>query len=362
MQKNEFSQETQSLEKNFFLYALFTFRNSLILFASFLFFLLLVYLCRLILPGASSIDVWLFMSLSGFLLARPFVLHPERAKSAQYWGSFFRRRLQRILPVYYLYLIIVLIFHFRFDVAFRHFFFLQGDGHLWVVPQEMLFYLLVPLIMLLNLFFFRSRPWLIVLHLIILMLLANRFLTSEVFALYGMRDQPIRPFLGIFLGGCIASYCYYGLYRSYEPRLSSAWRKRTENFFALCGIALLLFFLLCSTKRLWGGQRVLAQEYFAWFGVAAAGLLFSILASKERGGINKLLSWLPLRAISVVSFSLYIFHPLVLNCLRQEMKYYTEGELTGFALFASTLLVSYGLACWTYTYIEQPFVHQVRSK
>ncbi|MCI5132931.1 MAG: acyltransferase, partial [Candidatus Electrothrix sp. EH2] len=311
--------------------------------------------------GLGAGGVWIFMSLSGFLLARPFVLQAERAGSLSYWLSFFRRRLQRILPVYYLYLIIIFVFHFHFDAAFRHFLFLQGDGHLWVVPQEMLFYLLVPFIMVVNFMLFRGKTWLIMLHLTVLLILANQFLTSEVFALYGMRDQPIRPFLGIFLGGCIASYLYYGIYRSYEPELSSAWRKRNENFFAFCGIGLLLFFLLCSTKRLWGGQLVLAQDYFPWFDVAAAGLLFSILVGKEKSAVNRLLSWVPFRAISVVSFSLYIFHPLVLNCLGQGMKYYTGTRLTGFPLFISTLLVSYGLSCWTYTYIERPFVYKSRS-
>lgn len=312
--------------------------------------------------GLGAGGVWIFMSLSGFLLARPFVLQPERAKSLSCWVSFFRRRLQRILPVYYLYLIITFVFHFHFDAALRHFLFLQGDGHLWVLPQEMLFYLLVPLIMLMNLFLFRGRPLLVIAHITTLLILANRFLTADVFALHGMRDQAIRPFFGMFLGGCIASYLYYGLYRSYEHKLSSTWRKRSENFFALCGIALLLFFLLCSTKRLWGGQRVLAQDYFSWFDIAATGLLFFILAGKKRSVLNRVLSWVPLRGISVVSFSLYIFHPLVLNCLSRGMKHYTGTGLTGFPLFVSTLLVSYALACWTYTYIERPFVYKPRYK
>ncbi|MCI5159565.1 MAG: acyltransferase, partial [Candidatus Electrothrix sp. AUS1_2] len=312
--------------------------------------------------GLGAGGVWLFMSLSGFLLARPFVLQPERAASLSCWASFFRRRLQRILPVYYLYIVVIFLFHFRFDAALRHALFLEGDGHLWVVPQEMFFYLLVPLIMLMNLVLFRGRPWLIIAHLTTLLVLANRFLTSEVFTLYGMKDQPIRLFLGIFLGGCIACYLYYGPYRSYEPKLSSRWRKRIGNFFAFCGIALLLFFLLCSTKRLWGGHRVLARDYFPWFDVAAAWLLFSILAGKEKSGINRLLSWLPLRAISVVSFSLYIFHPLVMNSLRQGMTYYTGWRPAGFPLFISTLLLSYILACWTYTYIERPFVHKASQE
>ncbi|RWX50584.1 Peptidoglycan/LPS O-acetylase OafA/YrhL, partial [Candidatus Electrothrix marina] len=307
--------------------------------------------------GLGAGGVWLFMSLSGFLLARPFVLQPERAKSVSYWLSFFRRRMQRILPAYYLYIIIIFVFHFRFDAAFRHFLFLQGDGHLWVVPQEMLFYLLVPFIMGVNFFIFRGRPWLIVLHLTTLMVLANRFLDTDVLYLYEMLRQTIRPYLGIFLAGCIASYLYYGVYRQCEPKLSAAWQERTDNLFALCGAGLFLVFLLCSTMRLWGGERVFAQEYFAWFGIAATGLLFSILAGKGKSFVNRLLSWVPLRAVSVVSFSLYIFHPLVINCLRAGMKYYTGGGLSGFPLFASTLLVSYVLACWTYTYIERPFIH-----
>ncbi|MCI5120232.1 MAG: acyltransferase, partial [Candidatus Electrothrix sp. AUS4] len=309
--------------------------------------------------GLGAGGVWLFMSLSGFLLARPFVLKPERAASLSCWASFFRRRLQRILPVYYFYLTIIFLLNFQFDAALRHALFLQGDGHLWVVPQEMFFYLLVPLIMGIHFVLFRGRTWFILFHLTVLILLANRFLTSEVLALYGMREQPIRPFFGIFLAGCLASYLYYGLYQSYKIKLSIAWSQRHENFFSLCGMALLLFFLLCSTKRLWGGQRVFAQEYFSWFGVAAAGLLFSILAGKEKSGINRFLSWIPLRAISVVSFSLYIFHPLIINGVRQVIMYYTDGsKLSGVPLFISTLLLSYILACWTYTYIERPFVHK----
>ena len=137
--------------------------------------------------GLGAGGVWLFMSLSGFLLARPFVLQPERAKSVSYWLSFFRRRMQRILPAYYLYIIIIFVFHFRFDAAFRHFLFLQGDGHLWVVPQEMFFYLLVPFIMAGESVYFQWQDLGLLFSSHNLMVLANHFLTSEVFALYGMR-------------------------------------------------------------------------------------------------------------------------------------------------------------------------------
>ena len=58
MPQKEFGHEVGTAEKKSFR-SLFTSRNSIPLFASLLFFLVLVYFCRLVLPGASSIDLTL---------------------------------------------------------------------------------------------------------------------------------------------------------------------------------------------------------------------------------------------------------------------------------------------------------------
>ena len=302
--------------------------------------------------GIGAEGVWIFMALSGFLLARPFVVEPDRALSLRCWQQFFVRRVRRIVPVYYVYIIITYLMSLRFDEAVRHFLFLQGSGHLWVVPQEILFYLLTPFIMAVNWLVFRGRPLFIVAFLFLLMALANHYLDIDALALYGMNYQKIRLYVGVFIAGFITSYLYYGLFREYRQQLLS---KNTDRFFSVLTSLLLLFFFLGSTARLWGGHSVYAQIYFQWFGFAAAVLIFSILADRQSMA-NHFLSLLPLRALSVVSFSLYLFHPLVLECIRKGVDYYTQFSISGFFLFVTTLCLSYVVACFTYTYIERPFM------
>ncbi len=84
--------------------------------------------------------------------------------------------------------------------------------------------------------------------------------------------------------------------------------------------------------------------------------LHSIVAA-DSTLLNRILSSLPLRAIGVVSFSLYLFHPLVLNILHKALLYYCGYSSVGFPIFFVTLCLSYLVACVMYTYIERPFLH-----
>ncbi|MCI5147281.1 MAG: acyltransferase [Candidatus Electrothrix sp. AR3] len=302
--------------------------------------------------GLGASGVWIFMSLSGFLLARPFVQQPELASSLSFWQHFFLRRAWRIIPVYYVYIVIIYLFNARFDEALLHFLFLKGSGHLWVVPQEMLFYLLTPPVMLFNYLILRGRSWLIIPCLIVLTILVNRFLDTDIIALYGMHNILLRPFFGIFLGGIIISWFYYGIWQKKNTVLL---HKRIEFFAAALVVLLLLFFLLCSHERLWGGERILTQLYFPWYG-AAAGLLILAVLIAGQSTVNQLLSSLPLRALSLVSYSIYIFHPLILGVIRKGIGYYYRGSITGFPLFITTLLLSYLFACLSYSLLERPFL------
>lgn len=309
--------------------------------------------------GLGAGGVWIFMSLSGFLLVRPFIQESERAFSISYWNDFFVRRIQRIVPIYYFYIIIVYVISSRFNEAIRHLLFVQGSGHLWVVPQEAFFYLLTPVIMAVAIFFSRNRFWLIILGLTILMIWSNVMLDKRVFSLYGMNYKGLRPYVGIFLSGMIASYLYYGIYGPYIK--SSISKESLQKVFALAGTVLLLVFLLGSTEHTWGGNRVFAQLYFPWFGVMAGMLLFAIVASEETP-FTSFLSWRPLRALGVVSFSFYLFHPLVYGVLKKALPYYTGHSFVGFSRFFLTCCLSYIVACILYSYIERPFLEFSRKK
>jgi peptidoglycan/LPS O-acetylase OafA/YrhL len=298
--------------------------------------------------GLGISGVWIFMTLSGFLLARPFVLHPERILSLEFWRFFFLRRVQRIVPVYYLYIIIVFLISGYYDDAIRHFLFIQGSGHLWVVPQEMLFYLITPGLMLCNILIFRGKPMVILVNILALTALANHYLTIDVFFLYGMNNIKMRAYVGVFFSGILASYFYYGIWTGLPPAIRD--NTKTRTFFAILTILLLAFFFLCANARLWGGY-----ENFSWFGAGAALLILAILGA-GRSAVISFLSWIPLRAISVVSFSIYIFHTLVIGTVGKITAYYFQDPISEPILFLWTLGLSYLLACFTYTFIERPFI------
>lgn len=303
--------------------------------------------------GIGAIGVWLFMALSGFLLAKPFVKYPENALSLQYMTHFFSRRIRRIVPLYYAYLTVVFLITRRYDEAFRHYMFLQGDGVLWVINQEMVFYLSVPFIMAMNYLLFRGRPWLIIAGLAVLTYLTHNYLSREVFSLYGMNRQDLRLFAGIFLAGMMSSYLYYGVYersqfcRTYHERLN-------RQLFSWMGLALLVGFLLGTTGTMWGLATIPGLTYYQWYGIAAAIFIFFIIGA-DNSILDRLLSLLPLRAIGLVSFSIYVLHPVIIKTLRSGAEHYTGMVITGIPMFLLTVASAYIVACMTYTYIERPF-------
>jgi peptidoglycan/LPS O-acetylase OafA/YrhL len=296
--------------------------------------------------GAGRSGVWMFMTLSGFLLAKPFVQQPERILSPSFLRHFFIRRVKRILPVYYTYIVVIFLLHGRIVETVLHTLFLKASGHLWVVPQELCFYLLTPPALLLCLLLSRIRPWLVLPGLLGMIVLANQF--SGAVLLHGGMNEPIPLYFGVFLSGMLASWLHFG----FKMHLSSRMGKHAA---AAAAILILLFFVLFSHERTWGGSRFFALTYYPWFAAAAAALILAVLA----GGASPLLrflSSLPMRALSLVSFSMYIFHTLIIDVLRKCAELYDGGTLTGAQLFISTLFLSYLFACVTYALIERPFL------
>ena len=302
--------------------------------------------------GIGAIGVWLFMTLSGFLIARPFIQQPDRCLSLKFWEKFFIRRVKRIIPLYYTYLTVVFVVPGRFDEAFRHFFFLQGDGVLWVINQEMVFYLMVPFIMLMNLFIFRAKVWPIIINLVILMFLSYYMLGPSVISMYGMNHQPLRLYVGIFLAGIIFSYLYYGVYEPADWSIKKS--NKTNTWFSLFGIAILIGFMLFTTGRVWGKTMVWGIAYDQYFGIASGLFIFCIVVSRNTA-LEKILAFLPLRAIGLVSFSMYILHPMVVLLIRQGSSHYFGISLVDLPLFFATVAATYMVSCATYTYIERPF-------
>ena len=301
--------------------------------------------------GAGASAVWIFFALSGFLLARPFIEHPGRVASLDYMSGYLSRRFKRIVPVYYVYLFIVFILSERFSLGLMHALFLEGDGHLWAIPQEILFYISLPALLLPIYFLFKKIPWMFPVFILFALAIWNRYLGTNVIWLLGMDHIKLELFFGVFLSGVFFSYIHQ--VQSKFMLDKSDFSSRMGLIASLSGTAIILFFMFFSTGRTIHGNIVYAQKYFAWYGFLAGVLILCALWSRGRF-LDKVLTFKPFRAIGVMGLSLYLFHPIVKKITEDLFLYFLDVKLRNFPLFLLTLVFSYLLSAYTYANMEKP--------
>ena len=301
-----------------------------------------------------GVGVWLFFSLSAFLLTLPFVADPARAYRLGPLRHYFTRRLRRILPAYYFVIVTTFLFEdANFLFLWKHLAFLRGDGIWWTIPQEMLFYAVLPVLAALHtLLFFRSTLA-TALGLGVIALLANFTLTPAVFAMDGNGKQL--PFhLGLFTTGMAACYAYH------VPALERLVRRPLVNrILGALGLVLvaLLFLTAPHYHETWlaklpliGGLRPpLAWHHPGALGAMCALLIYITLVCEGRL-VQRIIACFPLRALGIVSFGLYLVHLVVIDKLK------ALGVAPGNELFGLALAIAYVLACALYGLVERPFL------
>ncbi len=306
------------------------------------------------LQGHGGVGVWLFFGLSAFLLTMPFAARPERAASWPDLRHYFARRLRRILPAYYLILAVEFVFVVDADlpVILRHALFLQGDTILWTIPQEVLFYLVLPFLAAGHLFLFRRSRGATIAGLAALALFANLHLDASVFAMNG-NGRWMRFYLGVFVTGMAFSYAYA------SPALTRiVARPRVNRALGVLGLGILaaLFTTSESYHEFFASVPILGALEFplGWaypgsFGVLCGALIYITLVCDGRW-IHRILSSLILRAVGITSYSVYLWHLVVRDTLLGM------GVTAGLPLFAATLGLTYPLACTVYALVERPFM------
>ncbi len=307
------------------------------------------------LKGHGVVGVWLFFGLSAFLLTMPFAARPERATSWPDLRHYFARRLRRILPAYYLILAVEFAFLSDADlsVILRHALFLQGDTILWTIPQEALFYLLLPFFAAAHLVLFRRRYGVTLAGLAALALFANLALDASVFAMNG-NGTWMRFYLGVFVTGMAFSYAYA------SPALARiVARPRVNRALGVLGLGILAALFTTSEfyqRGVFASVPILGAlesppgwAYPGSFGILCSALIYVALVCEGRW-IQRILSSLVLRAVGITSYSVYLWHLLVRDT------FLGLGVPAGLPLFAATLGVTYPLACVVYTFVERPFL------
>jgi peptidoglycan/LPS O-acetylase OafA/YrhL len=301
--------------------------------------------------GLGASGVWIFFALSGFLLARPFIDQPRLVLSLSYMAGYLRRRFMRILPMYYAYLFVVYLLSGRLNLALAHGLFLQGDGHLWAIPQEICFYLLWPLAVFLLVL--PLARWAAVVPIVLLAAIVvwNRYVDIGSIWLLGMDHRRLPLFFGVFLSGVFFSFGYSRLMAVINR--SGRALVMLGRVGALVVPLILIFFLLFSTGHLLGQKMVLSQRFFGFYGFLAGLLVFAVVVARNTL-THRCLILAPLRELGKVGLSLYLVHPLVKSIIDNFSTMYLGWKVKNLSLFLATLALSYLLARYTFRHIEQP--------
>ena len=267
-------------------------------------------------------------------------------------SKYLLRRFKRLMPMYYAFVGVTMLSHGRTDEVIRHLLFLQANGHYWTLPQEMYFYLILPVLVGFIYLVLRGNKLFAVAFLLILLVLANLYLTKSVVSLYG-QGQKMQTMLGIFLAGMLFSYFYHWLGgNAFFLRLD---RSHVRTFCSCAGLVLLLVLLVLSARLIPGLQEFNALDDFGSFGFGAGlFILLAVLANNTL--LSRIMNFYPFRAVGLVGLSFYLLHPMIITFVRTEVQDYFNVRLSGPLMFASVGIITYVIAAFTYTYIERPFL------
>jgi len=311
--------------------------------------------------NGGTVGVFLFFVLSGFLLSKPFVNRPSSCLDTQFMQNYMVRRFKRIVPMYYFMILCLFSLQSYHDTAFRHFLFLQGDGHFWTIVQEMYFYLLLPFISLLLYFTAKSLDSLKIAILCILALGWVSIDSSKIILFYG-QNHLMRAFFEVFLIGMAGSFFFYGLAKKKDVLIRAS--ENYSRLIALLGSATLVFLLMMSTN-LFFSENFPYDPYDNPLVTSLLCITTVICASlgNEKNWFKSSLSFIGLRYIGIIGYSFYLIHPYAIFMVQNAIENYfliPWHSVPNWCLVSASFLVTTVLASITYSLIERPFLTQAK--
>jgi peptidoglycan/LPS O-acetylase OafA/YrhL len=297
-----------------------------------------------------------FFLISGFLLTR--ILYKEFKKNTSISIKFyFLRRVLRIWPLYFSFLLIILLAAFVFQTPFSverwlgnvffidNFFTAAGwinrnanTSHLWTISVEEQYYFVLPF---LALFLFKKTTSQIITFFIIAFSL---LFLGKLMAILLNAPYPFIHILPVsadsFLMGALVGLLFNDQ--------SVSLRKNLLLFGT--GIILLLAGLFLPNKNIIGFHLLLIYPLQA---TGFALLLISVLTGQQYP-LYQLLGNKVLVYLGKISFGLYIFHIPVINRLTHLFNNKTvPGQVLGLVVM---LLVTAVIAIISYNFLEKPFL------
>ena len=303
------------------------------------------FLARTLLGG--GFGVFLFFALSGYLLYWPFARRDFADGGAVDLGRYARNRALRILPLYYVVVVVVLVLQERFGTFeqwWRMLLFAQSfsnrtvgriDGPMWSLVVELHFYVLLPLLAWALARVSARSPARGASALVVLGLAS--WATAELTRGHGLTWQYSLPVTFVyFVGGMLVAVLRAG---------------GTERVLRLPGVLRAADAWLGAGGVLW---VVVFWNYRLQALMAVAGLLVvgACVLPLRPSALFRVLDTRGFALVGVASYSLYLWHlPLVEALVRRRWLPHGYWPLLAIATFLSLTV-----AAVSYLVVEAPFL------
>ncbi len=292
--------------------------------------------------GGVAVDF--FFCLSGFLAMRPFSEEGLTFNSIKDILKYYIMKAKRIIPPYYLVLIIIKLLTedrwFTYHGLVKALLFVDCPGHLWFVQQIVFMYLVTPLMIIATQLFVQivegSGKYIIqVMVLVLLTVLSMKFLTADIFYLYGngsrMQFMAWQYMIGMIFG------CIFRFMRSYKISVDTTAKNIIEGVLIAAPI-------LSSNVILGKINPELTDYYIGWnrpleCTIIAGLLILTVSLDNNQSLFTNILCKKPLMFLGNLSYETYIIHWYFLGSLAVSIHHYKNFLI----VYIVTICVSYGL-------------------
>jgi peptidoglycan/LPS O-acetylase OafA/YrhL len=325
--------------------------------------------------NSARTGVQLFFVLSGFLLFLPYARWLFGVRGRPSTLLFYRRRVLRVGPAYWVSLVVLIALAGVYtlpvfaDALFHVVFLFNFSGKtvsafntvFWTLAVEFQFYLLLPLLGWL-VYAVARRIGPLVATIVLVGGLGAVSLAGEALDQFNGGAHLLRfdttgligtfslsSWIGVFAAGMGCSVLY--IYLTEVARLSAEARGRlrmlgTVAFCVGAGTALAIAVL---------PQWHLIKGKFLIFGWAYAGCLLGVLFGAPI--FSRALASRPLRFIGLISYSVYLWHSIVLQRLEPHLPAFGDPRTHVLVRFVLGLVLSLAVAYGSYQCFERPFIH-----
>lgn len=294
--------------------------------------------------------VSLFFVLSGFLITRILLTTKE---SANFFQAFYLRRILRIFPLYYLYLVLyyfVLPLITQTDTAiwseqFWYWFYLQGfpmtfhwthigPDHFWSLAVEEHFYLFWPLLI----YYIRLKylKWIIAAVILTAVALRIVFVQQSYETFYFTFTRMDELAMGALLAVL-----------EQKRKLSPVYLRRYLILFIIIALPLLLLWFLNRGN----GNMFIQVIKYNFISLSYFFILCIILSSDAGGRLKLFLGSNVLNFLGRISYGLYVYHPFIFIVYST---YLLSGNV--YIDFAGWFLLTVAVATCSYYVFEHPFL------